>query len=155
MKHKVYLLFPFLGIGIVHSQEVISSQGTVYQNPSGSISFTIGEVVIKPLTNTDGSILQGFQQPSWNFVGIDDINPVFEATVFPNPMDQNLSIQTAYFSKVHYQLSDNNGKNIHSGELLSESTQIGVANLAPGNYQLFLIDNQGKRLKTIHLIKTH
>jgi hypothetical protein len=140
---------------MVHAQEVISSQGTVYQNPSGSVSFTIGEVVIKPLTNTDGSILQGFQQPSWNFVGIDDINPVFEATVFPNPMDQNLSIQTAYFSKIHYQLIDNNGKNIHSGELLSESTQIGVANLAPGNYQLFLIDNQGERLKTIHLIKTH
>ncbi len=140
---------------MVHGQEVISSQGTVYQNPSGSFSFTIGEVVIKPLNNSDGSILQGFQQPSWNFVGIDDINPEFEATVFPNPMDQNLSIQTAYFSKVHYQLTDNNGKNVHSGELYTESTQLEVANLVPGNYQLFFIDNKGKRLKTIHLIKTH
>jgi hypothetical protein len=155
MKHKVYLLFPFLGIGIVHCQEVISSQGTVYQNPSGSVSFTIGEVVIKPLTNSDGSILQGFQQPSWNFVGIDDIVSEFEASVFPNPMDQNLSIETKLFSNVQYILTDNNGKTVKSGELFAELTQIEVANLAAGNYELILMENQDKKLKTIHLIKTH
>jgi hypothetical protein len=44
------------------SQEVVSAQGDSYSNTSGSIDFTIGEVVINTGTDGNNDITQGFHQ---------------------------------------------------------------------------------------------
>ena len=58
------LLSWVLNCNINYSQEVISSQGTVYSNSDGSsISFTIGEPIIKTINGSVNDVTQGFQQP--------------------------------------------------------------------------------------------
>ena len=52
-------------------QEVVSTQGDSYTNASGSIDFTIGEVVINTVTDGTNDLTQGFHQTNWNFLGVD------------------------------------------------------------------------------------
>ena len=136
----------------MHSQEVIGSQGESYANGSGSIDFTIGETIV--FTGTDGTnnVTQGFHQTNWNFVGLVNHTPNFNVTVFPNPMDQNLTIQTEDFDGVVYRLYDAQGKVVAESEMETTSSIIVVDSFAPGAYNLVLI-KQNQKLKTFKLIK--
>ena len=109
----------------VTAQEIVATQGDSYTNSSGSIDFTVGEVVIN--TGTDGSndLTQGFHQTNWNFVSIEDHVPSYEAIIFPNPTSEILDIRTSTFENVMLQ-----------DKLSTAQTPIQVSHLAPGAYSL-------------------
>ena len=83
MKRHTLVLFSLLASGIVSAQEVVSTQGDSYSNASGSIDFTLGEVIIATGTDGTNDITQGFHQTNWNFLGVEDFAPNYEATIFP------------------------------------------------------------------------
>ena len=85
MKKITLVLFSLFATLSVSAQEVVSTQGDSYSNASGSIDFTIGEVVIDTGTDGTNDLTQGFHQTNWNFVGLDDNDPSYEAIIFPNP----------------------------------------------------------------------
>ncbi|MFB0961844.1 MAG: hypothetical protein QMB20_11635, partial [Flavobacteriales bacterium] len=58
----VLLLLSLLTTLGILSQEVVSTQGDSYSNASGSIDFTIGEVITATGTNGASDITQGFHQ---------------------------------------------------------------------------------------------
>ena len=95
MLKNTLLFFSLLTSVCVSAQEVVVTQGDSYTNSNGSIDFTIGEVVIN--TGSDGSndLTQGFHQTNWNFVSIEDHVPSYEATIFPNPTSEILTIRTS------------------------------------------------------------
>jgi len=65
---KKLLLLGALALStITYGQEVVSTQGDSYTNASGSIDFTIGEVVINTGTGGTNDLTQGFHQTNWNF----------------------------------------------------------------------------------------
>jgi len=136
----------------VSAQEVVATQGDSYSNSSGSIDFTVGEVLIN--TGTDGAtdLTQGFHQTNWNFVSIEDHVPSYEAIIFPNPTSAILNIRTSTFENVTYTLYDAEGKLIMQDKLSSAQTPIQVGQLAPGAYSLTL-NNATQNLKTFQLIK--
>ena len=145
---SLLLFFGSVGFG----QEVVSTQGDSYINSSGSIDFTLGEVVIN--TGTDGSndLTQGFHQTNWNFVSTEDHVPSYEAIIFPNPTSEILTIRTSSFENVTYTLYDARGKLVIQDKLSSVQTPIPVSQLAPGAYSLTL-NNDTQNLKTFQLIK--
>ena len=115
-------------------------------------------------TGTDGTndITQGFHQTNWNFVGLEDFAPNYEATIFPNPTEDVLNIRTSTFENVTYTLYDAQGKLILQNILSAEQTPIQVSQLAPGAYSLELIFEEGNKgpqslskRKTFKLVKTH
>ena len=148
------MLFSLLATGTVSAQEVVSTQGDSYSNASGSIDFTLGELIINTGTDGTNDITQGFHQTNWNFVGLDDNDPSYEATIFPNPTSELLNIRTSTFENVTYTLYDAQGKLILQDKLSAEQTPIQVNQLAPGSYSLTL-NNETQNLKTFKLIKTH
>ena len=152
MKKRTLLVFSLLSTLTVSAQEVVSTQGDSYSNASGNIDFTIGEVIIN--TGTDGSndLTQGFHQTNWNFVGLEDHSPSYEATIYPNPTSEVLNIKTSTFENVTYTLYDAQGKLVMQDMLSAEQTPIQVSQLAPGSYSLTL-NNQTQNLKTFKLIK--
>jgi hypothetical protein len=153
MKKNKLLLFSLLTTLSVSSQEVISTQGDSYSNASGSIDFTIGEVIIDTGTDGTNDITQGFHQTNWNFLGLEDHAPNYEAIIFPNPTKDILNIKTSKFENVTYKLYDATGKVVLEDILSSEQTPIQVSQLAPGNYSIALIDDS-KNLKIFKLVKT-
>ena len=154
MKKKTLLVFSLLTTLFVSAQEVISTQGESYSNASGNIDFTIGEVIINTGTNGTNDITQGFHQTNWNFLGVEDFAPDYEATIFPNPTQDVLNIKTSSYENVTYTLYDAQGKLVMQNLLSSEQTLIQVSQLAPGSYSLTL-NNVQQQLKTYKLIKTH
>ena len=136
----------------VYCQEVVSTQGESYSNASGSIDFTIGEVVINTVSDGTNDLTQGFHQTNWSFVGLDNHLPSYEAIVFPNPTEEILNVRASVFEDVTYTLYDAKGKLVLQDLLSAEQTPIQVSQLAPGNYSLTL-SNQNQNLKTFKLIK--
>ena len=99
---------------------------------SGSIDFTIGEVVIDTGTDGTNDLTQGFHQTNWNFLGVEDFAPNYEAIIFPNPTEDVLNIKTSMFENVTYTLYDGLGKLVMQDILSAEQTPIQVSQLAPG-----------------------
>ena len=154
MKKSTIVLFSLLSSLSVSAQEVVATQGNSYTNGDVSMDFTIGEVIINTGTDGTNDITQGFHQTNWNFVGLEDHSPSYEATIFPNPTSEVLNIRTSTFANVTYTLYDAQGKLVMQNILSAEQTPIQVSQLAPGSYSLTL-HNQTQNLKTFKLIKTH
>ena len=152
-KHALVIFSLFATIS-VSAQEVVATQGDLYSNASANIDFTIGEVIIA--TGTDGTIdlTQGFHQTNWDFVGLEDHAPNYEATIFPNPTSDVLNIKTSTFENVTYTLYDAQGKLVMQNILTAVQTPIQVSQLAPGSYSLTL-NNETQNLKTFKLVKSH
>ena len=152
MKRYTLLLFSFLAAGSLSAQEVVSIQGGSYSNASGSIDFTLGEVIIA--TGTDGAneITQGFHQTNWKFLGVEDFASNYEAIIFPNPASEVLNIRASMFENVTYTLYDLQGKLVMQDILSAKQTPIQVSQLASGPY-LLTLNNHTQNLKTFKLIK--
>ena len=154
MKKTAFVLFSLFATISVSAQEVVSTQGDSYSNAGGNIDFTIGEVIINTGTNGINDLTQGFHQTNWNFVGLEDHAPSYEAIIFPNPTSEVLNIRTSTFENVTYTLYDAQGKLILQDKLSAEQTPIQVSQLAQGSYSLTL-SNETQNLKIFKLIKTH
>jgi hypothetical protein len=154
MKKNTIVLFSLFAAISVSAQEVVSTQGESYSNASANINFTIGEVIINTGTDGTNDITQGFHQTNWNFLGVEDFAPNYEATIFPNPTQDVLNIKTSSYDNVTYTLYDAQGKLVMQNLLSSEQTPIQVSQLASGSYSLTLSNGQ-QQLKTYKLIKTH
>lgn len=155
MKKKALIAFSLV-IGsatAAFGQEVISSQGDSYSNSSGSLDFTIGEVVINTGTNGINDLTQGFHQTMWEFVGIDEFDANFLVSIFPNPTQDVLTIQASAFEDVTYVLTDAAGRIVMKDILTGELTPLDVASFEAGTYNLSL-EKASSTLKTIRLIKT-
>jgi len=154
MKKITFVLFSLFATLSVSAQEVVSTQGDSYSNASGNIDFTIGEVIIATGTDGTNDLTQGFHQTNWNFLGVEDFAPNYEATIFPNPTEDVLNIKTSAFENVTCTLYDVKGKLVLQDILSAEQTPIQVSQLAPGSYSLIL-NNETQNLKTFKLVKTH
>ena len=154
MKKQIFLFATFFAAFSASAQEVVSSQGETYSNANGSIDFTVGEVIINTGSNGTNDLTQGFHQTNWNFLGLEDFAPDYQATIFPNPTQDVLNIKTSVFENVSYTLYDAQGKLVMQNILSAEQTPIQVSQLAPGAYSLTL-NNETQNLKTFKLVKSH
>ena len=152
MKKNTLVLFSFFVSIAVTAQEVVATQGESYSNASANIDFTIGEVIIDTGTDGTNDLTQGFHQTNWNFLGVEDFAPDYEASIFPNPTSDVLNIRTSSFENVTYTLYDAQGKLVMQNILSAEQTPIQVSQLNPGSYSLTL-NNETQNLKTFKLIK--
>lgn len=152
-------MFSLLYATTISAQEVVSTQGDSYSNANGSIDFTVGESIINTGTDGTNDLTQGFHQTNWNFLGVEDNAPNYEASIFPNPTSDVLNIKTSSFENVTYTLYDAQGKLVLQSILAAEVTPIQVSHLAPGAYSLQLTFEEGKKSasksKTFKLIKSY
>ena len=159
MKKNAVVFFSLFSAATVSAQEVVSTQGDSYSNANGSIDFTVGEAIINTGTDGTNDLTQGFHQTNWNFLGVEDNAPNYEASIFPNPTSDVLNIKTSSFENVTYTLYDAQGKLVLQSILAAEVTPIQVSHLAPGAYSLQLTFEEGKKSasksKTFKLIKSY
>jgi hypothetical protein len=159
MKINTIVMFSLLYATTISAQEVVSTQGDSYSNANGSIDFTVGEAIINTGTDGTNDLTQGFHQTNWNFLGVEDNAPNYEASIFPNPTSDVLNIKTSSFENVTYTLYDAQGKLVLQSILAAEVTPIQVSHLAPGAYSLQLTFEEGKKSasksKMFKLIKSY
>lgn len=152
MKRSTLLWYSLFTTVSLSAQEVVSTQGDSYSTALGNIDFTIGEVIINTASDGTNTLTQGFHQTNWNFLGLEDLSPDFQVTIFPNPSSDVLNVQAEMYENVNYSLYDAQGKLVLQNLLSAELTPIHVGELPVGSYSLTLTTNS-TILKTFKLIK--
>jgi hypothetical protein len=158
-KSTLIIIIAVLSFNIValQGQETIATSAGNFTGSGGSVSYTIGQYAYSSLSGTNGSVVQGVQQP-YEISVVTAVEETEEITlnwiVYPNPTRNTikLSIESSDFDNMSYRLFDNNGKLIQDVKVESEETEISMYNLVPSIYFLRVIKNK-KELKTFKIIK--
>jgi len=138
---------------IAQQQEVISSAGSVFENSSGSISFTIGECISSTISSTSIILTQGFQQSKLNIVGIHNTQILdYEIIAFPNPVKEFVTLKIEKPKGFTYKLYSMNGTIIENKIIVNTDSEINFKELPPSVYILKVFqDNEG--VKSFKIIK--
>jgi hypothetical protein len=118
-------------------QSANTSSKNVSQNNT-SVSYSIGEVYYNTTTTLSSVITQGIQQPYEIYLisGIGNEKDVQLITAFPNPTSSTIKIvtQDIKIDGLNYKLYDLLGKEILSGDITSNQTEVDLNNLMPAVY---------------------
>ena len=161
MKNRVFLTsILFMMAAGVFAQSAIVPVGGDAQSNGGSVSYTVGQVAMQYVVNSDGtvSVAEGVQQPYEILtVGVDDYPQiVLNAVVYPNPTDNLAQLLLNGFEipvgGLRATLHDGNGKQLQTLPVTEDLTSIHIGQYATGTYYLELRD--GKRLlKTFKVVR--
>ncbi len=165
MKNKFYSVIAiFFALGYSNAQSIapqsVNSSGTSMSQSNGSLSFTVGELVVLSLTDTDGNTLGGgFTSGatiSTSSIKEPDLD-VIQVKVFPNPTTDliTVAIQESKLSKVEIEITDVNGKVISNEHYSAISTNIGInsASWNSGTYFLALKGEKNSVLGVYKIVK--
>ncbi|WP_420571051.1 T9SS type A sorting domain-containing protein [Kordia sp.] len=154
MKQKTIFLVSLFFASFLMAQETPVSSANESTGSNGSVSYSVGLLVVKTLESSDGSVSQGAQIPLevTQLLSIND--PFFNDVaihVFPNPTANVLQLKTGKHSDLSYQLFDLNGKLIkNQKKMISE--KIALDNVKSGTYLLKILQAT-KEIKTFKIIK--
>ncbi len=156
---KTYLLlFGCILISLsVFSQQTVPATGGDASGGSGSVSFTVGQIVYSSNSGSSGSENQGVQQPyEVSVITKTDDYPeiILDIVAFPNPTDGHLVLNTGSLSpeNTFCRLSDLNGKLLQEIHLTDKKTNIQMFQYPAGIYLLQVSDNQSI-IKVFKIIK--
>ena len=158
---KIYtlLLFSLLGF-FAMGQSAIVPLGGDAQGSTGSVSYTVGQVVTQTAANSNGSIsvAEGVQQPyEIQTVGVNDYPMItLNAKVYPNPTENMAQLELNGFELpadgLQANLFDSKGKLLQRIPVIGDVTEFQIGQYATGTYFLELRD--GKRtLKTFKVVR--
>ncbi|MGM0474529.1 MAG: T9SS type A sorting domain-containing protein [Bacteroidota bacterium] len=152
MKKIMILLMCGSLFSLAEAQEVIATSGTVFENGSGSISFTVGEAVTGTLGSAATVLTQGFQQPF--DLHIPSTGDLFDLhlSVFPNPAKGEILIQMDHPSGFQYQLYNIQGVLLAEGILTATETGIDLSSFESAVYILQVFNMSGEK-KTFKIVK--
>ena len=138
-------------------QDVISSAGGFNAASGISISWTLGETIIPTFTSTDNTLIltHGFQQQLIITAIEENLGPLVDVSVFPNPASDNVNIRFGepLDSEVRLMVVSSQGKPVKS--VIIEATiiekQISLQDLPAGVYYLRL--TKGKLSNLYKVVK--
>lgn len=161
MKLKVLYIILINCVGILfsnlHAQVVILSAGGTAYDTTGTISYSIGQILYTTYLNAELSVGQGIEQP-YEISLIDDLNKSHEIILnyvtYPNPTIDvlHLRIDDLTTEKFIYTIFDLSGKSLLTHKISSTETIIPTNNFKPSTYILIISDGN-KNIKTFKVVK--
>ncbi|MCK0130764.1 T9SS type A sorting domain-containing protein [Flavobacteriaceae bacterium F08102] len=134
------------------AQQVVSALGGTYSSTTGSIEYSLGEVSILTLNNTQNSLTQGLLQPSLSILDVDDFDHL-SIKIYPNPSSSVIHIKLLNLDKVKYTLLDIQGRTLKESTITNRFATIDLLNLAQGVYLFKVENNLNDKQKTYRIIK--
>lgn len=143
------------------AQESTATAGSTVTSSSGSVSYTIGQVVYTTNSSSSGTVSQGIQYPY-------DISVITELpegedvaltfTVYPNPVKDFLILEVpeTEINHLSYYLIDGQGGVVNKQDISEEKTSISMLNAASGTYYVKVISSKNSLqtiIKTFKIIK--
>ena len=151
-----FLLLLLLGIsGIYNAQQAIIPAGNNAQSGTGSVSYSVGQILYEPQLGATGKVNPGVQQPYEIYSLATNENTIqSKIMVYPNPVKDFLIIDfnSDKLVKSGYQLFDGTGRMISKGELKNLQTEINTSTLPAGMY-ILNISRAGINVKSFKIIK--
>jgi hypothetical protein len=139
---------------LLYSQETVTTAGGAATG-SGTVSYSIGQVVYSNTTGSNGSVSQGVQQAYEIVDAIGEAVEInLELTAYPNPTNSALTLNIGNYNNqnLSYRLCDMQGKLLDSKKVIHSSTEIGMQGLPASTYLLNIVDSESL-IKTFRIIK--
>jgi hypothetical protein len=159
MKYYAIILFYtfiILSSGIITAQTVVTTTGANANNSSGSVSFTVGQLVVSTLKNSEGTIIHGVQQPYEISVvtGIETQEIKLLFNIFPTPTSDILTLKTDENDTegLSYRLFNAAGVMLEAKKVTGNETHISMGRYSSGIYYL-KITEKNLEIKTFKIIK--
>ena len=151
------LTVPFLTLTFfLNAQETVTSSGLNASGSGGSIAYSVGQVNVDQNIGSNGSILQGVQQPYEIYtVGDSEVPGInLNLTVHPNPTSDQvfLTLEDSNIENLSYRLVSSKGK-IFLNKAFDESMTTIPLNSYPSDTYLLTIINNQFIVKTFRIIK--
>ena len=137
-----------------HAQphDLVSSSGASFENSSGYLDFSIGELITSTLTSTSAVLTQGFHQTRLR-TGVPVVSePAIQMSVYPNPVSDRLILQVELPEGFDYLLYDSRGVLLDRGQILGEHTEIDFTTLAPAIY-ILRVTNHKEEVRLFQIVK--
>ncbi len=139
------------------SQSANVSAGGNASSGSGSVSFSVGQVVCSVYSTTLGTIITGVQQPYEISVvtsskGAEDI--MLEGIIYPNPVSDLLTLKIPEFDykTMSFKIFNINGDLLKESKIIDGTTYISMSEFKSGTYFLRIVYNN-MEIKTFKIIK--
>ena len=146
-----------------YAQETITTTGGEATGNAGTVSYTIGQIAVQTVANSNASVSEGVQQPyEIQTIGVDNYPQItLDAKVYPNPTADRLilsigsSVGANNYSPLPLQaaLFNNSGQHIRTLNVTDVQTDIDMTDLSSGTYYLRVTDEK-QTLKTFKVVKT-
>ena len=98
MKKWIIIIIFLLNVGLVNAQSLLSSvvgsAGDQFASASGSLEWTLGEIMTETYQQSNGYFTQGFQQPATIKITSLDEEEDKNVVVYPNPTRDILNVKT-------------------------------------------------------------
>jgi hypothetical protein len=154
------LLLGTISFAQIIAPQSVNSSGTKMTQANGSLSFTVGELVVLSQTDSDGNTLGGgfMAGATLTTLSIQETDAaVLDVKVYPNPTTELLNIQINHstIDQVVVTITDLQGKEVYNGKYAGISNVIGIntASYATGTYMLSLKNLTNQVLGTYQIIK--
>ncbi|GEM_PF-1551750 len=135
--------------------QVVNTTGASTTTGSSGIivEYSVGELVTATANPTsDPSITQGVLQPFYGFVSTTEVfDEKYTFKCYPNPVTEQLTIETDFAGFQEYRILSINGEIITSGRF--DYTSIHLSTLPFGTYVLTLNSKNQPLTKSINIIK--
>ncbi len=142
----------------VHAQKGLHVSGGSAEG-NGSLSYSIGQLVYSAFTGSNGSLVQGVQQPyEITIVGIVEEKPSIHVQAYPNPTNDQLILNISGPYKVQnldYELFNSQGSLMENKIITNNHLIISMAKFVPATYFLKINTKNNKQLSklTFKIIK--
>lgn len=164
MKNKNVKLLTLLlvGVGLTNTkaQEATITTGGNAFGSSGSVNYSVGQIVYKTKVGSNGSVSEGAQQTFEIMVltAVESAKGIsLQCSAYPNPTTDFLQLKLDDSMKfkiqsISYELYDNNGKQLISESINSTETNIIMTSFISSTYFLKVIQ-KNKLIKSFKIIK--
>jgi hypothetical protein len=146
-----------LYITSLEGQETIPATGGNASGSGGSVCYTVGQILCSSILGTNGSIIQGIQQPYeisivTSIEGTKEV--ILEYSVYPNPTRGlvKLIIKPFDHDNWRFRLYDLNSILLQDKKIENIETEISLENLSASLYFLKVLNNN-MEVKVFKIVK--
>ncbi len=143
---------------VAGAQDVIASGGGEGSGGNHSMSWTIGQPVIKTVAAGGSTLTQGFQQPWADVTAVVDEHGSATLLIraYPNPADHILNVDMpGTQGQYRLELLDAAGQLVLQAASVGEHTQLDLADQGVGLYFLRALDAEGMPVRTFKININH
>jgi hypothetical protein len=158
-QRKILSIFLLLGfcIATMQGQQTIPATGGNASGSGGSVSYTVGQILSSSISGSNGTVVQGVQQPYEISVvtalrNTEDIS--LKCLVYPNPTGglTKLVVESPDFENLRFRLYDINGVLLQDEKIESMETEISLENFSSSVYFLKVLRNN-LEVKVFKIVK--
>jgi hypothetical protein len=157
----LFILITMSGWGQSLELSILTTGGDFATGKSGSLSWTLGEMVIETVSTTDHYLTQGFQQSFHELMtSLEPVTKEINFSIYPNPAKDHVNIDITTGSRFFcYQIEiiDLTGEMVYQSELLCNSfhQRTSIAHFSSSLLLIRITGQSGEILKTWKVIKLY